>query len=206
MNENLLLYLQEQNKLSKQLFYNGLDIELPRYVKNTLNARYMRVSRVKDRFHYLICRRKYAYFLTFTFDNNYIYKCDRTKRDLIKNCLNSIDDSLYILNIDYGDRTEREHYHCILGTDVLLSKTFFLLTYPCFTWVEQIPLDMTQIKKVSKYINKLSNHSIKDSTKSHRIVYNFKGYDDIKDKPYRNLVRFNDIRLIYNSSVGSSSS
>lgn len=62
-------------------------------------------------------RCSYVWFCTFTFDNYYIDKSDRTKRDLIKRVLNS-HDFIYILNIDYGKTTEREHYHCILGTNI----------------------------------------------------------------------------------------
>lgn len=197
MNENLYLSLRQANKNSRFYYENGLDIEIPKYFKNLLDARYHKVSRVKERFIYLACRRIYVFFLTFTFDEEYIDKCDRTKKDLIKNCLNGIEDSLYIMNIDFGDKTDREHYHVILGTDFPLSKVYFQLSYPCFTWIENIPLDKINVNKVSKYIDKLSNHAGKDSTQYHRIYYNFKGYNSIKDKGYRNFLKYLDIKRLY---------
>lgn len=197
MDENFYLSLIQANKDSKFYFDNGLDIDIPKYIKNFLDSRYHKVSRIKEHFIYLACRRTHVFFLTFTFDNNYIYKSNRTKKDLIKNCLNNIEDSLYILNVDYGDSTGREHYHCILGCDYPIPKIYFELTYPCFTWLEYIPLDMVNVKKVSKYINKLSNHATKESTGYHRVFYNFKGYNSISDKGYRNLLKFLDINRLY---------
>ena len=64
-----------------------------------INSRYAKVSRIKKRLVYLLTYRKYHYFVTFTFDNYYIDKCDRTKKDLIKNTLKDFSsDILYILN------------------------------------------------------------------------------------------------------------
>lgn len=53
-----------------------------------LHARYCKVSRIKKRLVYLLGFTSYHYFCTFTFDSHYINKSDRTKRDLIKSCLN----------------------------------------------------------------------------------------------------------------------
>lgn len=203
MDKDLLMYLKTMNKESKLYYKNGIDIELPKYVKNILNARYNKVRRIKEHFLYIINRRKYVFFLTFTFNEKYINKCDRTKKDLIKSCLNDIDDSLYILNVDYGDKNERQHYHCILGTDFdFTNSIYFDLTYPCFSYCEKIRLNTDDVKKVSKYINKLSNHACKDSTNYSRIYYNFKGYDSIADRPYRNYVKWLDKELIKNIYVG----
>lgn len=204
MQQNIVNYLNYMNHESLLYYYNGLDIEIPQYVSNILKARYNKVSRIKDHFLYIITRRKYVFFLTFTFNDDYINKCDRTKKDLIKHCLNDIDDSLYILNIDYGEKNEREHYHCILGTDFDFSNSiYFDLTYPCFSYCERISLKSNDVKKVSKYINKLSNHAAKSSTGYNRIYYNFKGYNKIKDRCYRNYVKLLDKELINNFYVGS---
>lgn len=146
-----------------------------------INARYCKVSRIKKRLVYLLSHRTFHYFITFTFDDSYINKCDRSKRDLIKDTLNSFsNDILYILNVDYGKKTEREHYHCVVGTDCSSDFSSHLKTfYPFFTHCQTIRLLSSDIKRISKYINKLTNHCCKDSTKNKRIVYNFKGYDEI---------------------------
>lgn len=178
MDNELFLSLYQSNKDSAYYFRNGIPLEIPTYYKNILDNRYHKVSRIKKRLIYMLNKRKYLFFITFTFSYKYINKCDRTKRDLIKNCLNNIDDSLYMLNIDFGSKTEREHYHCILATDFNFNVDSYLkLTYPCFTKTERIRLDVDSISKLSKYINKLSNHACKDSTKNKRMYFNFKAYD-----------------------------
>lgn len=161
-------------------FRNGIDIEKNNEFEKILSARYQKVGRVKRHLVYLVTRRKYHYFVTFTFSNLYINSCDRTKRDLIKHALKSFSDEiLYILNVDYGSRTEREHFHCIVGTDSTHSLlTHLNLTYfGGFFHVQKVILHNSSISRLSKYINKLTNHCIKDSTRNKRIVYNFKGYD-----------------------------
>ena len=82
------------------------------FVKNfeyekILNARICKVGRIKRRLVFLLSRFKHVWFITFTFNNNYINKTDRTKRDLIKEVLHT-HDFKFILNIDYGKKKERE--------------------------------------------------------------------------------------------------
>lgn len=117
---------------------------------------------------------------------------------MIKSCLNDILDSLYILNIDFGSKNDREHYHCILATDFdFSSDIYFKLTYPCFSYLEKCVIKDKSIERICKYINKLSNHAVKDTTKMSRIYYNFKGYDKIEDLPYKHLLQLLDKYLIY---------
>lgn len=176
---------------NKRRFYNftqGIVEEENIDFERILKSRYNKVSRIKKHLIYLLAFRKYCYFLTFTFDEYYINKCDRTKRDLIKGCLSSITDSLYILNIDYGKKTEREHYHCILGTDFNFDLELYLKKYyPCFSCTIPINKKSDDIKRLSKYVNKLSNHTCKDSTFNKRVVYNFKGYDSLP-KPWNKFL------------------
>lgn len=174
----LLKNIIEYNKHRFYNFTQGV-VESPNLeYERILKSRYNKVSRIKKHLIYLLSHKKYNYFLTFTFDDYYINKCDRTKRDLIKNVLSKIDDSLYILNIDYGKKNEREHFHCIFGTDNNSDINVFLKKeYPCFSSCIPIRNTSDDIKRLSKYVNKLSNHTCKDTTFNKRIVYNFKGFD-----------------------------
>ena len=180
LEKEVILYNQSRLKA----FKNGVEFIHNDSYDHIINARYCKISRIKKRLIYLLAYRSKHYFLTFTFNDNYINKSDRTKRDLIKKCLESFSsDILYILNVDYGSKTEREHYHCIVGTNNDDNmKDFLLLNYPCFSYCQHIRLFKDDIKRVSKYINKLSNHCVKDSTKNKRIVYNFKGFDDMNKR------------------------
>ena len=116
-NESLLNDLIEYNKRRFFSFKNGSTFEINPTFEKLLNARIQKVGRIKKRLLYLLLRYKYIWFCTFTFSDKYINKSERTKRDLIKSVLNT-HDFKYILNIDYGKQTQRQHFHCILATDI----------------------------------------------------------------------------------------
>lgn len=170
--------------------------ENPEFEK-VINARYCKVSRIKRRLVYLLSRYDYIWFCTFTFDNYYIDKCDRTKRDLIKSVINT-HDFKYMLNIDYGKTTEREHYHCVIGTNWDMNVNQFLQNnYPCHCLAIPCKKGRGDFARLSKYINKLTNHCIKATTKRQRILYNFKGYDNYcptaKDKSLAYMLDFENL-------------
>ena len=173
----LLTKVIEYNKSRYNAFKNGIILEPNIEYERILSARYMKVSRVKKRLVYLLYNFRYIWFCTFTFDDYYIDKCDRTKKDLIKKCINKFDFK-YILNVDYGKKTERQHYHCIIATNYNLDLDKYLKEhYMCFSSALLCNTDITDLKRLTKYINKLSNHCVKASTKRERIIYNFKGFD-----------------------------
>lgn len=174
-----LLKISEYNRLKYESFKNGLVFEINDEYERILKARYNKVARIKRRLIYLFSRYNYIWFCTFTFNDNYINKSSRTKRDLIKRCI-SQSDFKYILNIDYGKRTEREHYHCILATNKDINiNDLFQSQYPSFSLSILCKNGLNDFKRLSKYINKLVNHCVKATTKKQRIVYNFKGFDDL---------------------------
>ena len=179
LERNLILY----NQFRLKAFRNGLIFNENNDYEKILNSRYCKVSRIKKRLVYLITHFDYLYFCTFTFDDNFIKKCDRSKRDLIKHCIIRLDDDVnYILNVDYGKKNEREHYHCIIATNNNGNLRNYLKSYyPFFTSCDSINKSNNDIKRLSKYINKLSNHCVKDTTKNKRVVMNFKGYDNYKE-------------------------
>lgn len=177
----LLSKVIDYNKYRKYCFNNQIEFEKDKKLESILCSRYNKVRRIKEHLIYMYHKKIYLYFITFTFDDVYIDKCDRTKKDLIKKSLMSFDEDLYyILNVDYGKTSEREHYHCIVGTNSKLDLNLYLkFVYPCFTKTELIRFDSNSFKKIPKYINKLSNHAIKESTRSSRIVFNFKAYGNL---------------------------
>lgn len=168
----------EYNRKKYIAFKNELPFEYNNEYERILKARYQKSSRIKKRLVYLLSRYKYIWFITFTFDNYYIDKCDRTKRDLIKMVLNT-HDFKYMLNIDYGKKNEREHYHCILATNEDFDVNQFMQFYyeGGFSLSIKCKNGFDDFKRLSKYLNKLTNHCIKATTKRQRILYNFKGYD-----------------------------
>lgn len=182
------------NKYRLYCFRNGIEYKKNEEYERILSARYMKVSRIKKRIIYLFTRYKYNYFCTFTFDDINIKKSDRTKRDMIKHALLDFDENIkIILNIDFGKKTEREHYHAIVSTNCMCNlDTFLHFRYNNFCSAEKIIINGLSIKKVSKYINKLSNHATKESTRRSRLYYNFKGYDELRYNENRHFLFFLD--------------
>ena len=164
IDNELLFNIINYNKSRKNYFRNNKTLST--FISNVnyeriLCARYMKVSRVKKRIVYLMARFQYVWFCTFTFDNYYINKCDRTKKDLIKSVLSLVPDSHYILNVDYGSKTEREHYHCILATNFNIDiNNLFQEKYPCFCSALKVRFNEEDYKRLSKYINKLFSYSL----------------------------------------------
>lgn len=180
IDEDLLLNLKIYNKNRK--ISNNLFFKKNQKYENILTARYHKVSRIKQDLVYLICRHSFIWFCTFTYDNYYINCCERTKKDLIKKVLNH-EDFKYLMNKDYGSKTEREHYHVILATNYNVDIHLFLKEhYPCFSSAQRVNTTLNDVKRLSKYINKLTNHCIKDSTCNSRLYKNFKSYPFCKTK------------------------
>lgn len=190
----LLNEIREYLKYRKKCFNDRIQ-----YIPNVdydkiINARYCKISRIKKRLLYMFTHRKYIYFVTFTFDNETITKCDRTKLDSIKNSLKSFSsDILIIMNRDFGKRNDREHFHCLVGTD----NNSDILQHICSCYksrfnVERVSRETKDLKKLSKYINKLTNHCVKDTTHRFRMYYNFKGFDNLDSFYYLfNKVKYN---------------
>lgn len=160
---------------------NNLPFSINKDFERILNARYQKVSRIKKRLLYLVIRYKYIWFCTFTINNNFIDKCERTKRDYIKQYLNT-HDFKYILNVDFGTKgTERQHYHCILATniDMDVNQYFQSMLNDEYGWTKSLPCikASSDLNRLTKYIDKLSNHCVKASTEQKRLYYNFKGYN-----------------------------
>ena len=177
-NEKLLSDLIEYNKKRYFAFKEQKPFEYDHNFEKLLNARIQKVGRIKKRLLYLLIRYKYIWFCTFTFNNNYINKCERTKRDLIKSVLNT-HDFKYILNIDYGKNTQRQHFHCIIATDIDMDLNQYFQSYYVggYSLSIQCKKGIDDLSRLTKYIDKLVNHCIKATTNRQRLVYNFKGYD-----------------------------
>lgn len=122
-------------------------------------------------------------FLTFTFKNEVLKNTNKdTRLRAIKKYLNDFA-SEYILNIDYGDKSQREHYHAIA------TPTYKIFLYDYYTY-GQLKGEQIGTQKRFASINKslediaqrLTEHSTKDSTLNERIVYSRKKSINIDSK------------------------
>ena len=108
-----------------------------------------------------------ALFLTLTFtDHVLVSTTEKTRRTYVSRFLkeNCID---YLANIDFGAKNGREHYHAVVSVENKLdySKWKFGALNGLKIRNDSKPITL------AKYINKLSNHATKSTTKNSRLIY-----------------------------------
>lgn len=109
--------------------------------------------------------------VTLTFSNKTLESTSEdTRKQYVRRYLKSNYED-YIANIDYGSKNEREHYHAIIRTDYMNLKEWH--QYGAIK-VEHIRVNETSIKKLPIYINKLTNHAVKDTCRRCHIIYSRK--------------------------------
>ena len=139
-------------------------------VANNLNqAKYQRTIRLKKRIQEAV-ESGSAYFITITFNSETLKNTnEQTRRKYVSRWLKSLSE-FYVANIDYGLINEREHYHAVITSDNKPPKS-----WP-YGFIDILKIKTTEndTKRISKYISKLTNHAIKHTTKSKRIIYSKK--------------------------------
>lgn len=160
----------EADKLEKELAPLFNDKEIDRVMYNLNKSRYYRLEKVHDFISKNITARmdleaqKLAYFATFTFNNKILESTtEDARRQRIRRLIKSYTLAA-VCNIDFGRTTEREHYHAIILADKeqaqqmqkKAEKNGFVSLFPIRTTKQDIT-------RLTKYINKLSYHAIKDT-------------------------------------------
>lgn len=169
-------YGTELNK--KYAVYLGIEDNLTdlesKCCRQLYDSRRQKVLRLKKKLEYWVNNYN-CLWLTLTFRDNVLDSTNElTRRKYIQRFLKSLNIPFYVANIDYGDKeknsnsNEREHYHAIIQSDYLDMS---LYKYG-FVFVEQIYNTTNSIARISKYINKLTAHAYKDSTRGQsRLIY-----------------------------------
>lgn len=150
-------------------------IEEGRRINNSTFQKTKRVrERMKNMFNLGEC-----VFLTLTFsDATLSTTTEKTRRRYVAQALASQED--FIANIDYGNDKEykgrnkerrkgtaREHYHAVI------VGRFDRHKWEQFghCWTEKIIINEKTEKAVPKYLTKLTNHAVKNSTRCCRLIY-----------------------------------
>jgi len=147
----------------------------------------------------------FVFFITLTFRSDFfVGKNDETisryvKRFLKENCYK------YVVNVDYGEKHDRLHFHgvVVLKTNDSLSDFAFHryknnLIYCSnfvnwnhgFSVVQKVRKETSELMKdtdknylqLSNYINKLTNHALKNTGRPPRIIYSRKTSSNVKRK------------------------
>ena len=166
---SLINYSFEKLTKEKETFIKKYGNTTLKIANNLNHASYKRVARLKDRIKEAV-ESGSAYFITITFNPTTLENTnEQTRRKYVSRWLKSLT-PFYVANIDYGLINEREHYHAVITSDTRPPKSW---NYG-FIDILKVNTTETDTKRISKYISKLTNHAIKHTTKSKRIIYSRK--------------------------------
>ena len=166
---SLINYSFEKLTKEKETFIKRYGYTTMKVANNINHASYKRVARLKDRIKEAV-ESGSAYFITITFNPTTLENTnEQTRRKYVSRWLKSLS-PFYVANIDYGELNEREHYHAVITSDTRPPKSW---NYG-FIDILKVKTTENDTKRISKYISKLTNHAIKNTTKSKRIIYSKK--------------------------------
>ena len=154
-----------------------------------IHAHSERVSRLKD-FIWDMVFNADCLFLTFTFKDEAMNNTsDATRRQAVRRYLTELNVP-YVANIDFGAKKHREHYHAVVGID---KVDYHLWKYGALNGLhirndikvdEDGSITSETLEKLARYVAKLTNHAIKETTKRNAAIYSRKHYVCI-DRKYQ---------------------
>lgn len=148
------------------------------------NNGYNRVGRLRKRLAPMLESDNDTYFITFTFDDEYIDKLsDKTKREYVARVLKATATD-YVANVDYGGTYEyidnkgqlrtatgRIHFHALANSSIDKSKW----SYGFITCIKvrkgTKKAKMNSLGSLPPYLDKFTKHAIKKSTNNLRPIY-----------------------------------
>ena len=155
---NLLRYCED----------NGLMSELKECMKIN-KAEYERTKRLKNRVATMLLNGSCC-FITLTFNDNTLSDTTEKQRRVAVSRYLKQYGCMYVANIDYGARNKREHYHALINCDKVDFTSWRKFGNINAERVRNKDIESDKTK-LSKYIAKLSNHAIKETTKRSCLIY-----------------------------------
>lgn len=112
-----------------------------------------------------------ALFLTLTFNDIMITRKQDTLLRIAKKFLKE-QCSSYVANIDFGAKNKRFHIHAVVVPKTIIDTAYYRsLTRNSNISIEHCRSNVKDSKKLSKYIDKLTKHSLKDNGFYKRLIY-----------------------------------
>ena len=177
--KNLRKHLFMSSEIAENEYYfnelYNLALENPEDFKEAAKvaaADFQRNTRLKNRIRDFL-QIGNCIFLTLTFRDDVLEKTsEKTRRLYVTQCLKACS-KYYIANIDYGDHTQREHYHA-----VIVSDHFDLDSWKYgFSFAKSI-IKSSKPLILAKYISKLTNHAVKETCRRYHIIYSRVPWDE----------------------------
>ena len=132
-------------------------------------ASYERTNRLKKRISDMLLSGD-CLFLTLTFNDNTLNETSAdTRRQYVRKYLKQFN-AKYVANIDFGSKNHREHYHAVINASNIDLSSWRKYGNINIERVRNRNIDKDKTK-LSKYIAKLSNHAIKETTKRCSLLY-----------------------------------
>lgn len=141
------------------------DYRIWRECERINEAYYARVKRLRNRIGSMLCSGD-CHFLTLTFTDEVLGSTSAdTRRRYVTRFLRNF--SEYVANIDFGSLNGREHYHAVVKTSFI-----DLSAWDCYGFSNAKKIaSADDFTALAKYISKLTNHAIKDTTNGSRMIY-----------------------------------
>lgn len=154
------------NEMAMQLENDLMKKDSKSYIeaRKINQADYRRKERLTNRIETMLNNGP-CLFLTLTFEDSYLSNMSEFERRVYITRYLKKYNTMYVANIDYGAKNHREHYHAIIQCEKVNHKEYTLGAIN----FERIHNNNTEA--LSKYISKLTNHAIKETTKRNAIIY-----------------------------------
>lgn len=141
------------------------------------HASYNRTNRLRRRINEYLSLGN-CLFLTLTFNEETMNNTNsETRKKYVKNYLKS-QSNYYVANIDFGKQNGREHYHAVIVIPDHKDKIDYSPWNKKCGHIdgERVRYDPnneddSSCVKLAKYVSKLTNHAIKNTTKRSAIIY-----------------------------------
>lgn len=133
------------------------------------DSHYRRVKRLKERIKDMLLEGS-CLFLTLTFNDDTLNNTtDLQRRTFVSRYLKQFN-CKYIANVDFGSKNHREHYHAVIRSESILFDSWRRYGNINCERIRQRSLEKDQTR-LAKYVAKLSNHAIKETTKRSSLIY-----------------------------------
>lgn len=154
--------------VEQRFFYSHLMPEDWQEASRVYDANRQQRYRLEKRILDMLTTSPECVFVTLTFRDDVLASTSsETRRQYVRKWLKQYG-TLYVANIDYGGQHGREHYHAVINARVS-PKTWKYGILNCES-VKYTPNDKTSLK-LAKYVSKLTNHAIKETTKRCALIY-----------------------------------
>lgn len=155
------------NSFLKSFKYFENQPNLVKVCDNLNKARYKRSNRLESYIEKMLTYGQCS-FLTLTFKDDVLETTKESSRRKYVTRYLARFSPFYIANIDYGGQNGREHYHVVIMHKKKIDLSIWFKKYG------RIDLEPIRVKNadcLSKYMTKLTNHAIKDTGRSKRLIY-----------------------------------